>query len=99
MARRLRRSSERAEGGCHGDSRLASRGASLVAGGVRGVEAAARLIRVETVPVWEEPDGTRRVPDEGEVRDDLPCVGWSNVLVISLRGERHRFLACYRVDD
>jgi hypothetical protein len=52
-----------------------------------------KLFAVHTCPMWEEPDGTRRPPRDGEVRRDLRVVGWCNVLVVEIRGAVHRLLA------
>lgn len=50
-----------------------------------------RLEAVHVVPFWEEDDGTRRPGMRAEA-DHPPVVGWENVLVLDLDGERHELL-------
>jgi hypothetical protein len=57
-----------------------------------------KLAAVHTCPVWEEADGTRR-PGFDEEPDHPPVVGWCNVLVIDLNGERRRLLAVHTEGD
>lgn len=51
-----------------------------------------KLIAVHTLPVWEERDGKRRPPHPGEIRTDLPVVGWCNALEVDLAGQRRWLL-------
>ena len=51
-----------------------------------------KLLEVHTLPIWEENDGTRRPPQPGEVRDDLPCVGWANAGIVEIQGSRRWLL-------
>lgn len=50
-----------------------------------------RLREIHTVPVWEDPDGSRRLGIAPE-KDHPPVVGWANVAVIDIEGEPHEFV-------
>ncbi len=54
-----------------------------------------RLIEVHVCPLWELPDGERRVGMEYDPRggEQWPVVGWVNVLVLRAFGRDLRLLA------
>jgi hypothetical protein len=57
-----------------------------------------RIHAIDTCPLWEEPDGSRRVGMAYE-RDHPPVVGWVNVLDVDIGGVRYQLLLTLAAAD